>query len=394
MNTDLERPDAAPDIRLLLRQEFPELKLSSDVPYRELTTLGVGGALPVLAEPEDADTLGRLLRFLRQKHIPFFILGGGSNLVGMDAPYPGVGVRLERAAFGTVRQEGEKFVCGARAMLPGVASQAAKAGLHGMAALSGIPGSIGGAVRMNASCRGTAIGELVEEVSGVTCDGGRWHARGVDLKWEYRRGGVPPEVVITEVVLKLAPGDAETELAALAAEHAKRRETEPAGRSAGCVFRNASPDAPAGMLVDRCGLRGTRIGGAEISEKHANYIVNVTGNASEADFLAAAKLARRSVKERFGVELKPEVRFISVESEAELLADARTEKTCGASSALVTVCRWLYRLTIILAAAALIAVASAIRKTSVGAAAILCAGAVLLVISETVHSTLKRLEKK
>ena len=132
---------------------------------------------------------------------------------------------------------------------------------------------------------------------------------------------------------KLAPGDVEAEVAALAAERAKRRETEPAGRSAGCVFRNASPDAPAGMLVDRCGLRGARIGGVEISEKHANYIVNASGNASEADFLAAAKLARRSVKERFGVELKPEVRFISAESEAELLADAPSRVPCWSRSA-------------------------------------------------------------
>jgi len=380
----------------LLRQEFPELKLSSDVPYRELTTLGVGGVLPVLAEPDSAETLGDLLRFLRGRKIPFFILGGGSNLVGMDAPYPGVGVRLERAAFGTIRRDGEKFVCGARAMLPGVATAAAKAGLSGMAHLAGIPGSVGGAVRMNASCRGTAIGELVDEVSGVTFDGGLWQARGADLEWKYRSGGVPAEVVITEVVLKLAAGDPDAELAALEEERGKRRATEPAGRSAGCVFRNASPDRPAGMLIDRCGLRGARIGGVEISEKHANYLVNASGSATEADFLAVARLARRSVKERFGVELKPEVRFISGDSEAALLADAPVAgKGSGtANGALVSVCRMLYRLTVVLAAAALFAVALGIRGTSPAAAAILCGGAVLLLVSETIHSTLKRLEKK
>lgn len=376
-----------------LQREFPELKLILDRPYRELTTLGVGGTLPVLAEVADAETLGKLLVFLRGNAIPFFILGGGSNLVGMDAPYPGVGIRLERKAFGTIRREGDKLVCGARASLPETAALAAKAGLHGMSALAGIPGSIGGAVRMNASCRGTATGTLVEEIAGVTFDGEPWQARGAELKWEYRSGGVPEDVVITEVVLKLAPGDAAAELAALEAERAKRRETEPAGRSAGCAFRNASPEAPAGMLIDRCGLRGTRIGGVEISEKHANYIVNVSGKATEAEFLAVARLARRMVKERFGVELKPEVRFISKESEAALLADAAAAPP-AANGVLVGICRWMYRLTVVLAAAALAAVAWAIRATSPAAAWILCAGAALLLLSEAVYSTLKLLEKK
>lgn len=377
-----------------LQKTFPGLKLSFDRPYRELTTLGVGGTLPVLAEVADAETLGKLLVFLRKNATPFFVLGGGSNLVGMDAPYPGVGIRLDRKAFGMIRREGEKLVCGARASLPEAAALAAKAGLHGMSALAGIPGSIGGAVRMNASCRGVATGALVDEVAGVTFDGKPWRARGTELEWEYRSGGVPEDVVITEVVLKLAPGEVETELAALEAERAKRRETEPAGRSAGCAFRNASPESPAGMLIDRCGLRGTRIGGVEISEKHANYIVNVSGKATEAEFLAVARLARRSVRERFGVELKPEVRFISKASEEALLADSPAAAPERANGTLVRICRWMYRLTVVLAAAALVAVAWAIGGTSPAAAGMLGAGAVLLLISEAVYSTLKHLEKK
>ena len=376
----------------LIRREFPGLKLSADRPYRELTTLGVGGALPVLAEPEDAETLGKLLVFLKRRNIPFFILGGGSNLVGMDAPYPGVGIRLERKAFGAIRRDGDNFVCGGRASLPEAAALAAKSGLHGLAHLAGIPGSVGGAVRMNASCRGTAIGTLVDEVAGVTYDGKPWQARGAELKWEYRKGGVPENVVVTEVVLKLAPGEVEAELAALEAERAKRRETEPSGRSAGCVFRNVSPEEPAGMLIDRCGLRGARIGGAEISAKHANYLVNASGTATEAEFLALARLVRRTVKERFGRELRPEVRFISKGSEAALLEKPAGE--AAASPALIGICRWLYRLTVALAAAALCAVAAAIRETSAPAAAALCAGAVLLVVSEVVFYMLKRLEKK
>ena len=164
MKVDCERSGvAAPAVAREL-EAFPGLKLTFDRPYRELTTLGVGGALPILAEPEDAETLGRLLVFLRKKHKPFFILGNGSNLVGMDKPYDGVGIRLERKAFGDIKIDGDRVVCGARASLPEIAAQAAKAGLHGMGDLSGIPAGIGGAVRMNASCRGTATGELVEEI--------------------------------------------------------------------------------------------------------------------------------------------------------------------------------------------------------------------------------------
>ena len=380
-----------------LQREFPELKFSFDRPYRELTTLGVGGTLPVLAEVADTDTLGRLLVFLRRKRIPFFILGGGSNLVGMDAPYPGVGIRLDRKAFGAIRRDGDKIVCGARASLPEVAAPAAKAGLHGLASLAGIPGSLGGAVRMNASCRGVSTGELIDEVAGVTYDGKPWRARGAELAWEYRSGGVPADVVITEVVLKLAPGDAETELAALEAERAKRRETEPAGRSAGCAFRNVSPEEPAGMLIDRCGLRGTRIGGVEISPKHANYIVNVSGKATEAEFLNVERLARRSVRERFGHELKPEVRFISKATERALLADAPATEPPASGAVnptLLRICRWLYRLTVLLAATTLVVLAYGIRRTSVGAAIPMVVGALLLLLSEALLSTLKYLEKK
>ena len=375
----------------LLQKEFPGLKLTFDRPYRELTTLGVGGTLPVLAEPEDAETLGKLLVFLKNRHIPFFVLGGGSNLVGMDAPYKGVGIRLERKAFGNIRRDGEKLICGARASLPEIAAAAAKAGLHGMADLSGIPASVGGAVCMNASCRGTAVGTLVDELAGVTCGGKPWRARGAELKWAYRAGGVPADVAVTEVVLKLAPGEVETELAALEAERAKRRATEPPGRTAGCVFRNVSPEEPAGMLIDRCGLRGARIGGVEVSAKHANYLVNASGNATEAEFLAVAKLARRSVKERFGRELRPEVRFISEESERALLEVP--EKSSGAASpVLVSLCRWFYRLAVLLAAASLAAVALGIWKTSPSSAAVLVVGALLLLLAEAVFAMLKKLE--
>ena len=373
-----------------LRRKFPELKITFDRPYRELTTLGVGGALPVLAEPASPEELGALLKYLRQRGIPFFILGGGSNLVGADAPYLGVGIRLERRAFGGMERDGELIRAGARASLPELAAFAAKAGLHGLAALAGIPGSLGGAIRMNASCRGTAIGELVEELEGVDFRGRPWKAKGSELKWEYRTGGVPEDVVVTGATLHLAPGDVEAELAALEAEHAKRRETEPAGRSAGCVFRNVSPEEPAGKLIDQCGLRGTRIGGVTVSEKHANYIVNASGNASEREFLTVARLVRRTVKERFGHELRPEVRFISKASERQLVEDRAAPAPVSAdvrlNRVLRHICLWMYQILALLTGATMLWIAIRIKQSfGPGAGALEFACAVILLVSFVIN---------
>ena len=361
MKLDLEKFITAAADRL--RRELPELKLTLDKPYRELTTLGVGGALPILAEPENEKQLAQLLKLLRRNKIPFFILGGGSNLVGMDDPYPGVGIRLDRKAFGTFGRDGELVRAGARASLPELAAFSAGEGLRGLAALSCIPGSLGGAIRMNASCRGTAIGELVEEVEGVKLNGRPWRAEGKKLKWRYRQGGVPEDVVITKATLKLAPGDAEAERAALDAERAKRRASEPSGRSAGCVFRNVSQEEPAGMLIDKCGLRGAKVGGAEVSEKHANYIVNASGAASERDFLTLARLVRRTVKERFGRELRPEVRFVRECSARQLVEDtAPVPKEARLTRVLLLVCRYMYGILSLLAGATMLIIALRIKQ--------------------------------
>ena len=378
-----------------LNREFPDLKLLIDRPYRELTTLGVGGTLPVLAEPATGEELKKLLAFLSRRRIPFFILGGGSNLVGMDGPYDGVAIRLGKDNFGRIERDGELIRAGAMAKLPALANFAAENGLHGFADLACIPGSVGGALRMNASCRGTAIGTLVETLYGVRFDGTDWKADAKSLTWGYREGGAPADAVITGATFKLAPGDAATEKAAIEEERAKRRASEPAGRSAGCVFRNVSPDKPAGMLIDRCGLRGRKVGGVEVSEKHANYIVNTSGGASEADFLRLARLVRRSVRERFGCEMRPEVRFISEASHRALVEDRDpgTPPADRPSPLLVGICRWLGRLMTVLAALALVLTGRSWWTAEPAFAVVAFAGALLLLVSEPFHALLKRMDR-
>ena len=305
----------------LLRNEFPELNIRADVPYAELTTLGVGSTLPFLAEISDEKQLASFLAFTAKNEIPLFLIGGGTNLAGMDAPCPKLGVRLSREGFSGFAKRDAGVCAGARIRLPDLARRAAEAGFGGLAPLSGIPGTLGGALRMNAGASGVQIGSFVTEVEGFRLDGTPYHAEGTGIDWGYRQSSIPEDVVITRAGLKLPAGNSANELAAIEAEILERRRREPAGRSAGCTFRNVSELDPAGRLIDECGLRNFRIGNLKIADEHANYIVN-SGNASEAEYVELLSVMRRAVAERHGFYLLPEVKFLNPESEKKVLGSA------------------------------------------------------------------------
>ena len=291
----------------LLKQKFPELRLFTNRPYSELTSFGVGSApVPLLAEPETQEMLGELLKFLHRKNIPVFILGAGTNIVGSDTPFNGVMIRATGNCFARISVEGNTIISGSYTKLPMLCSAAAKAGLSGLAPLSGIPGTVGGAIRMNAGANGAEISNFIKSVSGFRANGDQWQANGSDIEWLYRGNSIPPDLFITEAVLELVPGDREAEEKAIADEREKRRLREPAGHSAGCAFRNVSPNEPAGKLIDLCGLRGLRIGDIEVSSKHANYLIN-TGCASEKDYIDMVRILRRAVSEKYGFYLTNEI---------------------------------------------------------------------------------------
>ena len=291
----------------ILHREFPGLKVSENVSYKEITSLGIGRApLPLLLEPASGEQLASLLRYLHRRRIKVFIVGAGTNLVGMDKPFDGVAVKLSGREFSKVMFEDNRVRCGAFARLPLVASLCAKSGLAGLAPLSGIPGTIGGALWMNAGANGLEIGKLVRELSGVRRNGKPWHAVANEITWVYRGNDIPHDVVITEAVLELTQDINHTEEDAIIAEAERRRLREPPGRTAGCAFRNISDLDPAGKLIDLCGLRGFRIGDLMVSEKHANFLVN-TGNASEEDYLRMIRVIRRAVGERHGFYLTTEI---------------------------------------------------------------------------------------
>ncbi len=306
----------------ILRREFPDLKVSENISYKEITTLGVGLApLPVLAEVANTEQLSALLRYLTRRRINIFVLGAGTNLVGMDKPFNGVAVKISGKEYSRVAMDGTLVHCGAFARLPLLASLCAKSGLAGFAPLSGIPGTVGGALRMNAGANGVEISALVKEISGVRFNGKPWHAAAENIMWVYRGNDIPRDVIITGAVFQLHPDSDGSEEAAIVSEAEKRRLREPAGRTAGCAFRNVSDLDQAGKLIDQCGLRGFRIGDLTVSEKHANYLLN-TGNASEKDYLQMIKTLRRAVSERHGFYLIPEI--VSFNSELPELIENST----------------------------------------------------------------------
>jgi len=305
-----------------LQRELPSLKLYCDRPYRELTTLGVGSTLPLLAEPESSAQLSELFKVLRRRSMPYFLLGAGSNIVGMDDPYPGVAVRLNGGEFSEMRTEGELLICGAGVRLPQMVQRAAALGMGGIAPLAGIPGSVGGALRMNAGCCGIELSRFLVRVRGVRGDGSAWSAEAGDLVWEYRSGGIPSDVAVTLAEFRLERVDPKEEEERIRQALAERRQREPAGRSAGCAFRNVSELEPAGRLIDECGLRGLRVGDVVVSEKHANYIMNL-GAGTEADFITVSRLVRRAVAEKFGFYLRLEARTIRPESTSAIENDPR-----------------------------------------------------------------------
>ena len=298
---------------------LPQIKFRFDVPYSELTTLGCGSKAPVAAYPDNDIELAQLLKTLFERKIPYFVISGGSNVIGCDAEYKGVVIVLKQGSFREISHIGDVICAGCGVKLIEVIQYGIAQGLGGMASLAGIPGGIGGAVRMNAGAREDDMANHVVEIFGCYRDGSVYHAVKEDIEWSYRHTSLPEDVIITGASMRLVPAVSEVEKKAVQQELELRRSHEPKGRTAGCMFKNISSEDSAGKLIDMVNLKGTLSGGAGISEEHANFIVNFD-NASEKDVLDLMKKARQSVAEMFNVYLVPEVIFMNPESEKELLA--------------------------------------------------------------------------
>ncbi|WP_411838771.1 UDP-N-acetylmuramate dehydrogenase [Paracoccus sp. ME4] len=280
-----------------------------------LTWLRVGGPADWLFQPADQDDLADFLAAL-DPAVPVFPMGVGSNLIVRDGGIRGVVIRLGRAFNGVEIAEGV-VTAGAAALDAQVARRAAEAGLD-LTFLRTIPGSIGGAVRMNAGCYGSYLADHLIDATAVTRDGRTVTLTPADLRFAYRESHLPEGWVITAARLRAAPGDPDALHARMADQLARRDESQPTReRSAGSTFRNPAGfsstgqaddvhDLKAWALIDRAGLRGHSWGGAQMSEKHPNFLLN-TGGATAAELEALGELVRRRVLEESGHELQWEV---------------------------------------------------------------------------------------
>lgn len=277
-----------------------------------LTTFAIGGPLAALVTVESAAELSILLRELAAEGQPVRVLGFGSNCLIDDRGLDQWVVRLGAGFKGlSIRHDGVVSV-GAAASLMSVARKLSDEGFSGLEFAAGIPASLGGAVCMNAGAHGAELCNRVVSVQGVLATGAPITWSRSDLPWRYRHSGLPAGAVVTGVTLQLEPGD-RAKISQLCSENlAERRARQPlALASAGSVFKNPSPEAPAGRLLESAGLKGKRVGGAMVSELHANWIVNPERRATAKDVLALMDLCQARVRECCGVELEPEVRLWS-----------------------------------------------------------------------------------
>src|SRR5262245_39262513 len=274
---------------------------TSDKPLAPLTWMNLGGPAQYFIEPRNTDELQRVLVCCHENQIPVQVLGGGSNLLIRDEGVSGVVLRITNAQFAEATVNGNSLRAGAGTLLSQAISVSVRAGLAGLEVLAGIPGTIGGALKGNAGGKSGDIGQTAKSVTTMTAKGEIVTRSGDELSFEYRNSNIP-EPLILEGTFQLQPDDPDEITQRMRKIWIMKKSSQPlSDQSAGCIFKNPR-GLSAGALIDQAGLKGTRIGGAEISDRHANFVVTHEGAKSD-DVLRLIDLARSRVSEQFGVDL-------------------------------------------------------------------------------------------
>jgi UDP-N-acetylenolpyruvoylglucosamine reductase len=282
--------------------------LRRDEPLQKRTTLRVGGKADVYVEPASEPELSDIVKLCRERGVPFTMLGRGSNLLIRDGGIRGVVICLAHPAFSRVEVDGERMTCGAGARLKAVAVEARRQGLAGLEFLEGIPGSVGGAMRMNAGAMGSWMFEAIERIRFMDYEGQVQERVASEVAVEYRGCPLFKDHIALGAVFKAHRAEPEVVRQRMNSFSAKRWETQPNQPSAGCIFKNPTT-VPAGKLIDELGLKGTRVGGAMVSDVHANFIVN-DGTATARDVLNLIEIIRQRAKSTRGIELETEVEIL------------------------------------------------------------------------------------
>lgn len=287
--------------------------LSENEPLASKTTMRVGGKASFYCEPVDLRDLCSVLRAASRAHIPFFYLGRGSNLIVMDSGFDGLIIRLSQDNWKQVRILNDSQVyAGAGARLKQLCAQTAAAGMSGFEFLEGIPGTVGGSLRMNAGAMGHWLFDVVEELHLVTPKGEFKKLKRPEIHASYRNCSELNENFAVGAILRAASKEQVEQIRTLIQQYSeKRKQSQPREPSAGCIFKNPE-NGHAGRMIDESGLKGSSVGGALVSPVHANFIVN-QGNATASDIIDLVRKIRETVKQAKGVDLEPEVRLLGAE---------------------------------------------------------------------------------
>ncbi len=284
-----------------------------EVPLSRFTSFKIGGPADVMVEPAGLYDLSRLLMYLNDEKIPRIILGAGTNVLFHDAGFRGVVVRtksLNRMDFQSDTVGVATVIVAAGVPLPRLVNRAAEFGWTGLEDLWGIPGAFGGAVVTNAGAGQVSMSDQLVTIKLLSDRGEQITLNKLDFHSGYRSMEIPPQSVVVEGVLQLMRGRSQDIEARMAAARERRQNRQPSGvASAGCVFKNPSPEQPAGLIIDRLGFKGMSVGDAQVSDVHANFIVN-RGKARAADVLELVETIKERVKEKEGLELDLEIRVI------------------------------------------------------------------------------------
>jgi len=291
---------------------FPGLKVKTDEPLARYTSMKIGGPADYFIEVENDAALRRLLPLLADHGKSVCLLGNGSNILVSDRGVRGAVLHLAGDFKRLAWREDETGViadAGAACVVTQLARESARKGYAGLEFAEGIPGTIGGALVMNAGAYGSEFERIVEQVEGVTSQGATLCFSRDQMNFSYRDSHLPPGMVVTRVKLRLGKDEAARVSSKLRELVTRRKSSQPSGYpNSGSMFRNPPGDF-AGRLIEAAGLKGARIGPAQISEQHANFIVN-RGGARADEVRQLMDLARTQVKQRFGVELVPEVKYL------------------------------------------------------------------------------------
>ena len=292
-----------------LQRYVPRDNIHLQEPMAGHTTFRIGGPADCFVQLEDEEQLRKVRRYLGLAGVPFFVLGNGSNLLVDDAGYRGVVLQIGQK-MSDISVQGCHIIAKAGATLRQVAVAALEHGLTGFEFASGIPGTVGGGVVMNAGAYGGEMSQVVNQVRVVSKEGESMELDNDTMEFRYRGSVIRGSAfTVTEVTFRLEPGDREAIQAKMEELAARRREKQPLEYpSAGSTFKRPEGHF-AGGLIDQCGLKGFRIGGAQVSEKHAGFVINA-GGATCADVLALIGHIQKTVRERTGVELETEVKIL------------------------------------------------------------------------------------